>query len=350
MIKKKTSILALMLAVFCLVKTTKAQTGDDPVSYMNSIEHLHEDMNSKDMVYQSAAAHGKRLCRVEKLRKQAVDAIDVAMEKTAALPAYKGDNSLRQSSIDFINFCHKIFNDDYAHIVDLEEISEQSVDKLQAYLLLQEKTDQKFAEANATWHKAYHDFASKNNVHIIDSKSDRDLKVETANRLNKYFNALHILFFKCNWENNQLVKSLGSKNVNEVEQCRNALIKYADDGLIGVDTLKAFDGDASMAQTCKECLKGYKKLAETIIPKMTDFYLKEENFKNIKKSFEAKSSSDRTRQDVDAYNKGVKDFNNDVNVYNQNNNEMNNLGAQILNNWSSTEKTFMDNNMPYFKK
>ena len=350
MIKKKTSILALMLAVFCLVKTTKAQTGDDPVSYMNSIEHLHEDMNSKDMVYQSAAAHGKRLRRVEKLRKQAVDAIDVAMEKTAALPAYKGDNSLRQSSIDFINFCHKIFNDDYAHIVDLEEISEQSVDKLQAYLLLQEKTDQKFAEANATWHKAYHDFAAKNNVHIIDSKSDRDLKVETANRLNKYFNALHILFFKCNWENNQLVKSLGSKNVNEVEQCRNALIKYADDGLIGVDTLKAFDGDASMAQTCKECLKGYKKLAETIIPKMTDFYLREENFKNIKKSFEAKSSSDRTRQDVDVYNKGVKDFNNDVNVYNQNNNEMNNLGAQILNNWSSTEKTFMDNNMPYFKK
>ena len=350
MIKKKTSILALMLAVLCFAKTTKAQTGDDPVSYMNSIENLHEDMNNKDMVYQSAAAHGKRLRRVEKLRKQAVEAIDVAMDKTAALPAYKGDNSLRKSSIDFINFCHKIFNDDYAHIVDLEEISEQSVDNLQAYLLLQEKTDEKFAEANATWHKAYHDFAAKNNVNIIDTKSDKDLKLEKANRLNKYFNALHVLFFKCNWESNQLVKSLGTKNVNEVEQCRYALIKYADDGLIGVDTLKAFEGDATMYQTCKDCLKGYKKLAETIIPKLTDFYLKEENFNNIKKAFDAKSPSDRTHQDVDAYNKAIKDINNEINISNQNNNEMNNLNAQILNNWSSTEKTFMDNNMPYFKK
>ena len=347
---KKTSIVTLMLAVLFFVKTTNAQSANDSGAYMSSVENLHEDMNNKDLIYQSAAAHGKRLRRVEKLRKQAVDAIDVAMDKTVALPAFNGDNTLRQASITFIDFCHKIFNDDYAHIVDLEEISEESVDKLQAYLLLQEKTDQKFAEANAAWHKAYHEFAAKHNVNIIDSKSDKDLKVETANKLNKYFNALHIFFFKCNWEDNQLVKSLGTKNVNDVEQCRNALIKYANEGLIGIDTLRSFNGDASMAQTCKDCLLGYKKLAETIIPKMTDYYLKQENFKNIKKAFDAKSPSDRTNQDIDAYNKAIKDINNDVNAYNQNNNEMNNLNAQLLNNWNSTEKSFMDANMPYFKK
>jgi hypothetical protein len=347
---KTTNILALMLAFVCLVKTAQAQTDDNPVAYMNSFVAVHEDMNNKDLIYQSAAAHGKRLRRVEKLRKQAVDAIDVAMDKSVALPAYKGDNSLRQASITYINFCHKIFNEDYAHIVDLEEISEESVDKLQAYLLLQEKTDEKFEEANKTWDKAYADFAAKYKVTLIDSKSDKGEKIETANKLNKYFNALHVLFFKCNWENNQLVKSLGTKNVNDIEQCRNALIKYANEGLIGVDTLRSFNGDASMAQTCKESLIGFKKIAETIIPKMTDHYLKEENFNNIKKAFEAKSPSDRTNQDIDAYNKAVKEINNDVNTYNQNNNEMNNLGTQIVNNWNSTEKTFLDNNMPYFKK
>jgi hypothetical protein len=347
---KKTNILALMLAFLCLVKTTKAQTGDDPVVYMNSFVAVHADMNNKDLIYQSAAAHGKRLRRVEKLRKQAVDAIDVAMEKSVALPTFKGDNSLRQASINYINFCHKIFNEDYAHIVDLEEISEESVDKLQAYLLLQEKTDEKFEEANKAWDKAYDDFAAKNKVTLIDSKSDKAEKIETANKLNKYFNALHVLFFKCNWENNQLVKSLGTKNVNDIEQCRNALIKYANEGLIGIDTLRSFNGDASMAQTCKECLIGYKKIAETIIPKLTDHFLKEENFANIKKAFEAKSPSDRSKQDIDAYNKSIKEINNDVNEYNQNNNELNNLGAQLVNNWNSTEKTFLDNNMPYFKK
>ena len=272
------------------------------------------------------------------------------MDKTTALSTFKGDNSLRQSSISFISFCHKIFNDDYAHIVDMEEISEESVDKLQTYLLMQEKTDQKLAEANAAWHKAYHDFAAKNNINLIDAKSDKDAKIETANKLNKYFNALHILFFKCNWEHNQLIKALEKKNVNDIEQCRNALIKYANDGLIGVDTLRSFSGDASMANTCKQCLQGYKKIGETLIPKLTDFYLKQENFNNIKKAFEAKSPTDRKREDVDAYNKAVKDINNDSNSYNQTNNDMNNQSSGIMDNWNNTEKTFMDNNMPYFKK
>ena len=82
----------------------------------------------------------------------------------------------------------------------------------------------------------------------------------------------------------------------------------------------------------------------------SDYFPKEENFNNIKKAFDAKSPSDRTHQDVNAYNKAIKDINNEINISNQNNNEMNNLNAQILNSWSSTEKTFMDNNMPYFKK
>lgn len=347
---KKTIILALLAQTLITSKTSIAQTSDNPVAYMNSINTIQEDMNNKDMIYQSASAHGKRLRKVERLRKQAVEAIDVAMDKTNALPAFKGDNALKQSSIAYISLCHKVFNEDYAHIVDMEEISEESVDKLQAYLLMQEKTDAKLAEANAAWNKAYNAFAAKNNVNIIDSKSEKDLKIETANKLNKYFNGLHILFFKCNWEHNQMVKALDKKIVNDIEQCRNAMIKYANDGLIGVDTLRSFNGDASMANTCKQCLQGFKKIGETLIPKLTDFYLKQENFNNIKKAFEAKSPTDRKKEDVDAYNKAVKDINNDSNLYNQTNNDMNNQSRSIVDNWNNTEKTFMDNNMPYFKK
>ena len=350
MLKKRIQLVVLLFVAVCSMKIAVAQTSDDPVAYLNSVESIHEDMNNKDLIYQSAAAHGKRLRRVEKLRKQAVDAIDAAMDKTVALPAYKGDNSLRQASITFINFCHKIFNDDYAHIVDVEEISEQSVDEMQAYLLLQEKTDEKFKEANAAWHTAYDAFAAKNNINLIDSKSDKGQKVETVNKLNKYFNQLYIIFFKCNWEDNQMTKAGEAKKVNDVEQCRNAVIKYADDGLMALDTLRSFNGDASMAQVCKQSLISFKNIAEKEIPKITDHYLKEENFKNIKKAFDSKSPSDRTHQDVDAFNKAVNEYNATINLYNQTNNNLNNERAQIVNNWNNTEKSFMDNNMPYFKK
>lgn len=45
---------------------------------------------------------------------------------------------MRQKTIDYINFCYKIFNEDYAHIVDMAEITEQSFYEMKAYLLVQE--------------------------------------------------------------------------------------------------------------------------------------------------------------------------------------------------------------------
>ena len=50
--------------------------------------------------------------------------------------------------MDYIKFCYNVFNDDYAKIVNLEDIAEQSYDEMQAYLLLQEKTNEKINEAN----------------------------------------------------------------------------------------------------------------------------------------------------------------------------------------------------------
>ena len=350
MITMRPKLVTLLFSVVFLVRTVLAQTGDSPVEYMKTIVTAHEDMNNKNMVYMSAAAHGKRLRKVEKLRQQAIDAINKALESTNAMPAYKGDNSLKKSSLDFINFCHKVFTDDYAHIVDMEEISEQSVDEMQTYLLMQEKTEEKLKDANRDWGIAYHAFAAKNNVNLLENKSDRDLKIELASKLNKYHNKVYNIFFKCNWEDNQLTKAMNNKKVNDVEQCRNALIKYAVEGLKGLDSLRSFEGDAALAQSCKQDLEAYKKIAETEVPKLTAFYLVEENFNNIKKAFSSKSSSDRKKEDVDAYNKAVKEMNDGVNAYNQTNNNVNSLRGGAVDNWNNTSKTFLDNNMPYFKK
>ncbi|MFP5041722.1 hypothetical protein [Parasediminibacterium sp. JCM 36343] len=349
--RTRTNLKMLLIVAFFVVKNAlvMAQDVETPVAYMNSITKVQEDMNKKYLAYVSASAHGKRLRKVEKLRQQAVESISLSLTNTQLLFPYKGDNSLRQSSIDYIKFCYKLFNDDYAHIVDLEEISEQSVDEMQAYLLLQEKTSEKLKEANQANDLAYRAFAAKYKIEILDSKSEKGEKMEIVGKLNKYFNKVYNQFFKSNWEDKQLTKALTNKKVNDIEQCRNTLIKYAEEGLKALDTLRSFNGDASLALACKQSLEAYKKLAETEIPKMTDYYLKEENFNNIKKSFDSKSASDRTKEDVDAYNKAVKEMNAGVNSYNQTNNNANNIRNSIVNNWNSTEKSFMDSNMPYFK-
>jgi hypothetical protein len=231
----------------------------------------------------------------------------------------------------------------------MEEIAEQSFDEMQAYLLLQEKTKEKLKEANDVYTKAYNGFAAKYNVTLVDTKSEMSEKMEKAGLLNQYHDKIFLLFFKCNWQDAKLVNALNNKKVNDIEQSRNALLQYANEGLQALQTIQPFEGDNALMLSCKQALLFYKKTAETDIPKLTDFFLKEENFEKMKKAFESKSASDRTKEDVDAYNKGVKEINAAVNSFNQTNNIVNNARNAAIQNWNDTEKSFIDAHMPFFK-
>jgi len=92
----------------------------------------------------------------------------------------------------------------------------------------------------------------------------------------------------------------------------------------------------------------YGSMAQNEIPKLTDFYLKEENFDKIKKSLEAKGSN-KTKEDVDQYNKAVKDINASVNSFNQLNQDLNKRRQDVVQNWEDAEKTFRDDLIPYYK-
>lgn len=79
-----------------------------------------------------------------------------------------------------------------------------------------------------------------------------------------------------------------------------------------------------------------------------DFYLKEENFDKIKKSLDAKGSN-KTKEDVDQYNKSVKDINTSVNNFNQLNQDLNKRRQDVVANWEAAEKSFRDDLIPYYK-
>ncbi|PWT76577.1 MAG: hypothetical protein C5B59_06205 [Bacteroidetes bacterium] len=321
---------------------------NNPGDYMTEIAKARGDMDVKYMQYVSAAAHGRRARKVEKLRQQVLDNITECRYKTTGLPKYKGDNSLRQASIDYIQFCYRVFNEDYKKIVDMEELAEQSFDEMQAYILLHEMVSQKLHEASANLQKATADFATKYNINLIEDQSPLSAKMEVASKLNHYSNNVYLIFFKCNWEDNQMVTAMNNKKLNDMEQSRNALARYANEGFKTLDTMKVFEGDPSLANACRETLTFYKNLAEKDMAQLTDFFLKQDDFEKTKKAFDAKSGN-ATKQDVNDYNKAVKELNNAVNAFNQTNNKVNNNRKQVLNDWDNAEKKFADAHMPYYR-
>jgi hypothetical protein len=341
------NIALIFAAILLFTFSAISQNLENPGEYMTAIVKARGDMDSKYMQYMSAAAHGRRARKVEKLRQEVLDNITNSRYKTADLPIYKGDNSLRKSSIDYIQLCYTIFSEDYKKIVNMEELAEQSVDEMQAYMLLQEKIDEKLHDGYAALDKATRAFAAKYNVTLVTEQSPLGEKLEESAKVNAYSNILDLIFFKCNWEDNQMVKAMNNQKVNDAEQARNALTSYANEGLKSLDTIRPFEGDPSLVNACKRALTFYKQAAEQDMPKLTDFYIKKEEFDKSKKDFDA--SSNHSQAEVNAYNKGIKDFNNSVNAYNQTNNKVNSGRNQAVNDWNNAEKAFQDQHIPHYK-
>ncbi len=339
-----------LLFTFYFSAKAHGQMIENAGDYMTAMSNAQIEMDQKYMAYVSASAHSRRAKKVERLRAAALESINSAKYKTIDLPKYKGDNSLRQASIDYIQFCYRIFNEDYSKIVNMEEIAEQSVDQMQAFLLLEEKASEKLQEASENLAKAEKEFAVKYGVNLVDSKSELTDKMGTAGKVNHYCDKVYILFFKCNWEDGQLFNALNAHKLNDAEQARNSLIGFVQEGLAALqtDSLRSFQGNPGLASGCREALQFYVSMAKNDIPKLTDFYLKEENFDKIKSSLEAKGSN-KTKEDVDQYNKSVKDINASVINFNQLNQDLNKRRQEVVQNWETSEKTFRDELIPYYK-
>lgn len=342
--------LLTLLGMALSVPALRAQDlSSDPGKYMDAISSAMTDMNKTYMAYLSATAHSHRARKIEKMRQQTLQSITDCRYKINDLPYYKGDNSLRQSSINYVKLCYSVFSDDYEHIVNMEEIAEQSFDEMEAYLLLQEKTNERIRAAADSMDLAEKTFAAKYNVNLISTTSELGQKMDQADKLNHYYNKVYLLFFKCNWQDGEITKAINKKDLKNLEQSRNALDNFVSDGLKALDSLHAFEGDATLSIACENALKTYKRMAELELPKVEDFYLKQDNFDKLKTAMDAKPQSSRTQQDVDSYNNAVKDVNASIGAYNQQNGVMNNDRKSLVDNWNNAEKSFMDNHMPHYK-
>lgn len=334
-------------ALFPAFPAAAQDIQSDPGAYMTAITNAEIGMNQSYMAYMSAVAHSGRARKVEKMRQRALQSIVDCKEKVTAMPYYKGDNSLRKSNMDYIDMCYRVFNEDYAHIVDMESLVEQSYDEMQLYILLIEKTNEKLHEALQVVDSAGQAFGRKYQVTIVTENDQLSKEMEVTSRVIDYRYQVYLIYYKCNWEEGQAVKAINDKQLTALEQSRSALDAYAKEGLTALDSVNSFQGDPSLAQTCRIALRYYQQLAEKELPEVTDFFLKEENFQKIKKSFDGRSRKSLTKQDVDAYNQAVNDYNAGINSYNQLNAQMNQETKHYSDMWDSSDKSFMDAHIPH---
>lgn len=339
----------LLLPIFIFIGfNATSQTFNTAIEYLNYISAYQKDITEDFLSYTSAVAHGKTARKIEKRRIELVSSVKEAKRKISIMPAYNGDKSLRDSATHYLTITYNILNDDYAKIVNMEDVAEQSYDAMEAYLLAQDLAGKKQDLAGESYSNSVEVFAKNNNITLLDEKSKFRDKVIKAGKVNNYHRVLYLIFFKSYKQDVYLLDALNKKDFSAMEQNNNTLKQFSEEGLAKLTSVKAFEGkDNTLVQACKDVLNFYKS-ETTKFKILSDNLLVMENFDKFKKLFEAKKT--KTNEDIAEYNKQIADVNKATELYNKTNNELNINRNKYINNWNKSSSDFLDNNTPKYNK
>ncbi|MFZ6013911.1 MAG: LIC11966 family surface protein [Bacteroidota bacterium] len=337
----------IIFSLLCLCHVQLfAQAPQTPGEYLDYFGSRELNLSRKYMSYMSAVAHARRARKMEKRRQELTISIKQSVTDATRIKPYQGDASLKDAFKNYWDLLYKVFNEDYDKIVNMEEIAEQSYDKMEAYLLAQEKASEVLSEAHAKVIPVFEAFAAKNNVRLINSESKMQKQLIKVSEVNKYHRQLYLIFFKSFKQEVYVMEAYGRKDVNGVEQNRNTLIRFAEEGLAKLDTIKAFYNDGSLVKACRKVLEFHKNEAEKDIPAVVEFLIKSDEFGKLQKAFQAKPTDKITQAEVDQYNKAVNDINEGVNAINARQKTLNNDRQKALEQWENTSNRFLDTHVP----
>jgi hypothetical protein len=301
-----------------------------------------EDMWS----YTSAVAHGKNARKIEAKRNELINTTLKTKENIAKMPAFQDDQNLRDSTVYYLGLGHSILINDYSAIVDMEAVAEQSYDQMEAYILAQEKANEKLDLAGKRLEREQKEFALKFHMTLVEGKDKVGNNLEKANRAFAYYNKVYLLFFKCHKQDMYLSDALNKSDINAVDQNKNALLKFSNEGMKQLDTLKSFSNDNTLKTSCHQLLDFYKNEASVKIPVLINFFLKKEAFDKIKAAFDAKAKHERTKEDVEQYNKTLNDYNKSIAEFNSTNKELSKKNELLINTWNQNVQNFLDKHVP----
>ncbi len=326
-----------------------AQNSQEALKYMESINKELNDITADMWDYTSAAAHGKSARKIENRRRDVLKSNLEAQKKIGKMPDFEGDKSYRDSVISFLKLSFNVLNNDFAKIVDMEEIAEQSYDAMEAYLLAEERANQKLNVTSQMLSAQQALFGASHGITMNDSKDKISLKLEAASEVYKYYNAVYLIFFKSFKQEAYMIEAQNKGDINAMKQDADALSKFSAEGIKQVDTLKPFKGDGSVKTDSKDMLLFYRNEATKDAPILINFSVKKENFDKIKAAFDAKPQNSRSQADVTSMNNAVNDYNKASNEYNKVNGESNKRRSELLNKWNDTVSKFIDKQVPKYK-
>lgn len=335
---KNLKLFAISILFFPFLLT--AQNAGDHMDDLNSV---FGDLKKDTWKYLKAVTRGKSAKKVEKKRENLLEEYREQKNYVQSVKVYDGDNSLKNAMMHYLDLSYKILKEDFDEILDMEAIAEQSYDAMEAYILANEKANDKLEEASDELDEAVKEYAKKYDINLIEAEEDKkSQKIKRASLALKHYNTVYLMFFKVYKQEAYVLDAQAKNDIVALEQNNNTLQQFAEEELHKLDTLQPFEGDRQLIIAARKIITFYKNEAENDFPIYVDFHVKKDNFEKAQKIMESKKKKDRTQEDVDQYNKAVDEYNKAVNDYNKANESMNEKRGEQLEAWNKSVEDFFD--------
>ena len=174
---------------------SNAQKFKNASEYLDFVGKEQTSISKSMWNYTKAVAHSKNDRTIRGRRNVIIKTVERAILKINKAPGYDGDD-YKNKVLTQLNFNLNLLNHDYAKIIDMKEVAEQSYDAMEAYMLAQELADKKMEEAQQQYESDFYAFAAKHDISIIETDSDLGKKMEISNKVFKHYNEIYLSYFK----------------------------------------------------------------------------------------------------------------------------------------------------------
>jgi hypothetical protein len=336
-------IITITLLLFTI--SLSAQSFDTAVDYLEFVGEQQEGITKKMWKYTKAIAHSKSDRNVENKRKSLLKTIDRAIEKIKKAPGYDG-KEFKSQLLERLQFNKNLLNNEYAKIIDMKAVAEQSYDAMEAYMLAQELADKKMEEIQAEYEINYYAFANKHNINIVESETDLGKKMTISNEVFAYYKKMYLIYFKVYINEVYLMDALNSSDVNAIQQNANALSESAKEGLDILKTETHYKNDKSVANATKKAFEFFIDESDNKIKVLTDFLVLKADFEDTQATLEKTPQRKRTKEQINGYNALVNKFNKGVKNYNKINAELNKRRQIAINTLNTSNQNFLSKHIP----
>lgn len=339
--KATVCILTLLLSTLALGQNT-SNAGEYMTYFSSEYLRIQEDMWD----YTRSVSHGRSARTVEKRRGELIASTGAALKRAKSAKDFNGNARYRDSVVHYFTLIDLVLREDYAKVVDMEAVAEQSYDAMEAYMIAREMASDKLSAAGEMIQREHEAFAEENKVLLIESETKLNQKMDIANMVYDHYNAVYLIFFKSYKQELYLLDALGRQDVSAIEQNRNALISTVEEGLEKLDKVEKYEGDVSMLDATRELFNFYRDEAEKDVQLTLNYIEVNERFVKIKEAFDAKKEKSRTQEDVDQYNAAVNEINKAGQDSNAANEKANTKRSTLIENWNKTAEKFTDKHVP----